>query len=147
MTVAVPSPIVQTAFNLVVCCYALGDKEGMRQAFARLLQVRSEVLGHGPQSSLLSPWHDLLVGSIVACTFGLAHQRHSECMIHGYEHATPCFLAVQVPGCGPEDLEPVSEDEGEAGEGTVHAAGRSGFGAEQDALSEKEAQGRAATRR
>ncbi len=144
---AAASSVSQTAFNLVVCCYALGDKEGMRQAFARLLQVRSGVWVCGPQGSLLSPRHGLMAGSIAAWTFGPTHQPQSECMMHGREHATPCFLAVQVPGCGPEDLEPVSEDEGEAGEGTVHAAGRGGFAAEQDALSEKEAQCRAATRR
>ena len=29
----------QAAFNLLVCCYALGDKEGMMAAFQRLLTV------------------------------------------------------------------------------------------------------------
>lgn len=31
--------ILQAAFNLLVCCYALGDKEGMMAAFQRLLTV------------------------------------------------------------------------------------------------------------
>lgn len=30
---------VQAAFNWLVCCYALGDKEGMAAAFQRLLTV------------------------------------------------------------------------------------------------------------
>jgi hypothetical protein len=30
---------LQAAFNLLVCCYALGDKEGMMAAFQRLLTV------------------------------------------------------------------------------------------------------------
>jgi hypothetical protein len=30
---------LQAAFNLLVCCYALGDKEGMMSAFQRLLAV------------------------------------------------------------------------------------------------------------
>jgi hypothetical protein len=31
--------VLQAAFNLLVCCYALGDKEGMMAAFQRLLTV------------------------------------------------------------------------------------------------------------
>jgi len=31
--------LLQAAFNLLVCCYALGDKEGMMAAFQRLLTV------------------------------------------------------------------------------------------------------------
>lgn len=31
----------QTGYNLVVCAYALGDREGMKDAFLRLLTVRS----------------------------------------------------------------------------------------------------------
>jgi tetratricopeptide (TPR) repeat protein len=31
--------MLQSAYNLVVCCHALGDKEGMRDAFVRLLQA------------------------------------------------------------------------------------------------------------
>eukprot|EP00965_Chrysotila_dentata_P179925 5940597-Pleurochrysis_carterae.AAC.2 len=34
------SPDLQTGFNLVLCYYALGDKERMRKGFSRLLSVR-----------------------------------------------------------------------------------------------------------
>ena len=34
---AEPDP--QAAFNLVLCTYALGDKEMMKQAFAKLVEV------------------------------------------------------------------------------------------------------------
>ncbi len=32
---------LQTGYNLVVCAYALGDREGMKEAFLRLLTVKS----------------------------------------------------------------------------------------------------------
>jgi hypothetical protein len=32
---------IQTGYNLVVCAYALGDREGMKEAFLRLLTVKS----------------------------------------------------------------------------------------------------------
>jgi tetratricopeptide (TPR) repeat protein len=35
-------PPLQCGFNLVVCCHALGDKQGMRDAFVGLLQVLRE---------------------------------------------------------------------------------------------------------
>ncbi|KAJ9506505.1 hypothetical protein QJQ45_019632 [Haematococcus lacustris] len=35
------SPDHQTGYNLVVCAYALGDREGMKDAYVRLLSVRS----------------------------------------------------------------------------------------------------------
>lgn len=31
----------QAAFNLVLCTFALGDKETMKQAFAKLVEVRA----------------------------------------------------------------------------------------------------------
>ena len=34
------APDLQTGFNLVLCYYALGDKERMRKGFSRLLSVR-----------------------------------------------------------------------------------------------------------
>jgi hypothetical protein len=33
-----------TAFNLVVCYFATGDKEKMKQGFVRMLQIRKETL-------------------------------------------------------------------------------------------------------
>ena len=38
-------PDSQAAFNLVLCTFALGDKEMMKQAFSRLVEVR---LPHPP---------------------------------------------------------------------------------------------------
>ena len=34
-------PDAQAAFNLVLCTFALGDKEMMKQAFSRLVEVSS----------------------------------------------------------------------------------------------------------
>ena len=31
--------MLQTSYNLVVCSFALGDREGMKQAFTRMLEV------------------------------------------------------------------------------------------------------------
>ena len=39
-------PDAQAAFNLVLCTFALGDKEMMKQAYSRLIEV-SPVLQHG----------------------------------------------------------------------------------------------------
>lgn len=36
-------PDAQAAFNLVLCTFALGDKEMMKQAFTSLMEVRQKV--------------------------------------------------------------------------------------------------------
>ena len=36
-------PDAQAAFNLVLCTFALGDKEMMKQAFTSLMEVRQQV--------------------------------------------------------------------------------------------------------
>lgn len=38
-TVVDTQPDAQAAFNLVLCTFALGDKETMKQAFSRLVEV------------------------------------------------------------------------------------------------------------
>ena len=48
---AEPDP--QAAFNLVLCTYALGDKEMMKQAFSKLVEVSMLCCGHGSGGKLL----------------------------------------------------------------------------------------------
>lgn len=42
-TIYVQSPDAQTGFNLIVCYYAVGDKDKMKKGFMQLLGVQDQV--------------------------------------------------------------------------------------------------------
>ncbi len=70
--------VLQAAFNLLVCCYALGDKEGMMAAFQRLLTVPGLAEAKALQVSL----HAQFIGA--GCNVLRGRSSHSLCSISAF---------------------------------------------------------------